>query len=299
MKIFIGIVIGLVLAGLGWFLFFQPTEVVAPMPEEVALVTPEETIEPEVMEATPDPAVYGTSVNGTELRTKTFGTGEKEILLVGGIHGGYEWNTITLAQRFGTYFSDNPSAIPEDVTITIVPVANPDGLQKVSTADGMSEITPNELAADTTPGRFNANNVDLNRNFDCKWQPTSTWQDKEVNAGTAAFSEPEAAALRNLIIEKQPAATVFWHSASNGIYASYCEDGVLPNTELYGTIYSDAAGYPWFESFDFYEVTGDAADWMASVGLPAITVELKTHETIEWEQNLAGVQALIAAVSDY
>ena len=28
----------------------------------------------------------------------------------------------------------------------------------------------------TGKGRFNANNVDLNRNFDCSWQATSSWR---------------------------------------------------------------------------------------------------------------------------
>jgi hypothetical protein len=41
------------------------------------------------------------------------------------------------------------------------------------------------------------NDVDLNRNFDCKWQPTSTWRSTSVSAGTQPFSEPEAAAIRD------------------------------------------------------------------------------------------------------
>jgi len=40
-------------------------------------------------------------------------------------------------------------------------------------------------------------------------------------------------------------------------------------------------------------VTGDAEGWLASIGIPAITVELSTHETIEWEKNFAGIRALL------
>ncbi|OGY58454.1 MAG: hypothetical protein A3F24_00675 [Candidatus Colwellbacteria bacterium RIFCSPHIGHO2_12_FULL_44_17] len=56
--------------------------------------------------------------------------------------------------------------------------------------------------------------------------------------------------------------------------------------------YARASGYSAVESFGQYEVTGDAEGWLASIGIPAITVELKTHETIEWEENLAGIKAL-------
>ncbi|MDA1334643.1 MAG: hypothetical protein O2794_01340 [bacterium] len=47
-----------------------------------------------------------------------------------------------------------------------------------------------------------------------------------------------------------------------------------------------------FCQFDAYEITGDAEGWLASINIPAITVELKTHETIEWSQNKAGIEAL-------
>ena len=42
-----------------------------------------------------------------------------------------------------------------------------------------------------------------------------------------------------------------------------------------------------------YTITGDAEGWLASIGIPAITVELSTHATIEWDKNLAGFKALL------
>ena len=57
--------------------------------------------------------------------------------------------------------------------------------------------------------------------------------------------------------------------------------------------YAVASGYPAIKSFDAYETTGAADDWLASVQIPAITVELKTHETTEFEKNFAGVKAMI------
>ena len=57
-------------------------------------------------------------------------------------------------------------------------------------------------------------------------------------------------------------------------------------------VYAEASGYRAVKLFDEYEISGDAEGWLASINIPAITVELKTHETVEWEQNLAGIKAL-------
>ena len=51
------------------------------------------------------------------------------------------------------------------------------------------------------------------------------------------------------------------------------------------------------KSFDAYEVNGASEDWLASVGIPAITVELKTHDTVEFDQNLLGIQALLKYIA--
>ena len=57
--------------------------------------------------------------------------------------------------------------------------------------------------------------------------------------------------------------------------------------------YASTGGYPAVDVFDSYDNTGDAEGWLASINIPAITVELSTHETIEWEKNLAGTKAVL------
>ncbi len=153
------------------------------------------------------------------------------------------------------------------------------------------------MPADTgTPpfGRFNRNEVDLNRNFACKWQPESTWRSQIVSAGTAPFSEPEAAALRQFVINEGPAAVVFWHSQAGAVFGSECEDGPLRDTLAITERYANAAGYRAVPQFTAYEVTGDAEGWLASRGIPAITVELKSRDSAEWERNRAGMEALFS-----
>ena len=236
----------------------------------------------------------GTSVEGRVIEAYIFGQGTHHLIFVGGMHGGYEWNSVLLAYQFIDYFRANPNSIPENVSVAVIPSLNPDGVYRVLGKEG--RFTAGEaLAQESTNGvgRFNAHNVDLNRNFDCKWKPKSTWKGQVVSAGTKAFSEPEAVAMRDFVSEYKPEGVVFWHSKANAVYASECEQGILPETLDIMNLYSRASGYGAVTSFDAYEISGDAEGWLASIYIPAITVELKTHETVEWEQNLAGVKSLL------
>ncbi|MAJ97065.1 MAG: hypothetical protein CMI56_00430 [Parcubacteria group bacterium] len=260
--------------------------------------SPNSVVEPEGKDAVGVPISIGASVEGRSIDTYTYGEGNTHLLFVGGMHGGYEWNSVLLAYTFIDYLSANPSVVPQDIVITVLPVLNPDGLFDVVGKEG--RFTSADIVVDTSngTGRFNAQNVDLNRNFGCKWQPESTWRTQVVNAGTEPFSEPETGALRDFVTNKKVDAVVFWHSQSNAVYASECENGVLATTTDIMNVYSDASGYRAIESFDAYPITGDAEGWLASIGIPAITVELKTHETIEWKENVAGVKALFSYFSE-
>ncbi len=266
------------------FIIVKNKQQVKPAPVEVV----------KEVQATSTVRSIGRSVKGRDIVAHTYGTGKTHIMFVGGIHGGYEWNSVLLAYTFIDYLESNPQIIPKNLTISIVPSMNPDALYVVTQKEGRfqaKDVTTDEEIL--TSARFNANSVDLNRNFDCNWQPKSTWRSKTVSAGTSVLSEPEAQAIKNFIIEGKPSAVVFWHSQSNAVYASACNDGILPATRELMNLYAKASGYPAVPTFDAYKVTGAVEDWLASIGIPAITVELKTHETIDWEQNLAGSKALI------
>jgi len=254
------------------------------------VMAPEELV---VEEKTgPKIEIIGKSVLGRDIKAYTFGDGQNHLLFVGGIHGGYEWNSVLLAYRLIDYLNTSPETA-DNLKVTIIPNANPDGVFKIIGKEGRFAISDVKVGREQSrPGRFNANEVDLNRNFDCKWQPESMWQERVVSAGTAPFSEPEARAIRDFVLENRPDAAVFFHSRANAVYASECEDGILPKTREILDAYSRASGYPPVDSFDHYEITGDVEGWLASIGVPAITVELKTHDSIEWERNLLGIQAL-------
>jgi hypothetical protein len=247
----------------------------------------------EKVEIGPNVEIAGYSVKGRKIEAYTYGTGPRHLLFVGGIHGGYEWNSTLLAYRFIDYLEANPQFLNDDIAITIIPSANPDGLFEVVGKEGRFSFADVRADLHEGAGRFNANGVDLNRNFDCKWQSQSTWRSKAVSAGTEPFSEPEARAIRDFVLAHNYEAAVFWHSQANAVYASECEDGILPQTIDIMRAYAEAAQYQAVDSFDAYPITGDAEGWLASIGIPAITVELSTHEDIEWERNLSGFEALL------
>jgi hypothetical protein len=214
------------------------------------------------------------------------------LAFVGGIHGGYEWNTILLAYQAIDHFIAHPYQVPPNISLYVVPVANPDGQAQVLPAPG--RFTPAEVEVVTAPGRFNGNGVDLNRNWDCDWQPTGYWGNARVSAGSAPFSEIETQILRDFFTEPRMHAVVFWHSAVPGVFFGDCGTGFAPSAAL-AAVYAEAAEYPLYESFDFYRVTGAASDWLTLQGIPAIAVELNDHSDLDWAQNLTGVRAVMVA----
>lgn len=279
-RVIVGLIL-VVIFGLGVFTYYYP------FTKESLIVT----IEPEV--TYPLKTIIGQSVQGRNIESYSYGNGDSLVTFVGGIHGGYEWNSIMLAYQMIDYLTENQNIIPENITVTIIPNANPDGLYKVTGKDGRFLLSDIKADLPTGTGRFNANNVDLNRNFACNWQATSTWRGNIVSAGSSVFSEPEVKSIQNFVLTNKPKAMIFWHSQSNAVYASACNNGILPVTRDIMNTYSKASAYPAIDTFDSYAITGAVEDWLASINIPAITVELKTHETIEWEQNLAGFKAIL------
>lgn len=238
--------------------------------------------------------ILGKSVGGRDIPIYQYGEGDTEILFVGGIHGGYEWNTSYLAYETMNYFEENPDIIPENIKVTVIPVLNPDGLSKVQETSNLAKLATNPPQLEgTIVGRFNANDVDLNRNFDCDWQTNAKWQDKTVSGGTEVFSEAESQAMRDYIESEKPAAVIVWYSSAGGVFSSSCHNGILEETKTLTNTYAKASGYPAYDEFTSYEVTGDMVNWLAKKNIPAISVLLTTHNDIEWSKNKAGIEAVL------
>ena len=289
----------LIILGFGFYYYFGIPGLSSTRPETPAVVDTTPTTTPPVATTTPEDktkTVIGQSKENRDIIAYHYGTGTKEVLFVGGIHGGYEWNTSLVAYNVMDYLEQHPEAIPQGVKVTVIPVLNPDGLSKVVAVNSDGRFAAADVSSvqsTLVSGRFNANTVDLNRNFDCDWQAEGKWQSTTVSGGTAAFSEPESQAMRDYIQAHTPAGVVVWYSSAGGVYASNCHDGVLPETNTLTMLYAKASGYPAHESFDFYATTGDMVNWLAKQKIPAISVLLTNHTDTEWSKNQAGIDAVL------
>src|SRR3989338_1823952 len=143
--------------------------------------------------------VIGKSLEGRNIDVYTYGNGRTHLAFVGGVHGGYEWNSVLLAYSLLDYLNAFPDAVSGNLTVAVIPAANPDGVYKVIEKEGRFAPEDAPSKEESILGRFNANGVDLNRNFDCKWKPEGTWKGKTVSAGSQPFSEPETRALRDFV----------------------------------------------------------------------------------------------------
>ncbi|HKY54732.1 MAG TPA: M14 family zinc carboxypeptidase, partial [Anaerolineales bacterium] len=166
-----------------------------------------ETSTPFVLENGQRPTIIGFSAAGRPIEVYTFGAGEKEYLIVAGIHGGYEWNTIALANELITHINEHPEVIPTDATLYIIRNLNPDG----------------EARAHGLDGRVNHNGVDLNRNFPsdnwtADWDRDGCWIYRPTTGGLYAGSEPETRTVMSFIKAHKIEALISYHSAALGIF---------------------------------------------------------------------------------
>jgi LysM repeat protein len=224
-----------------------------------------------------DPFTIGTSVNGLPLEAYQVGHGPIKRALIGAIHGGYEWNTYALMTNTLEYLRTNQDFVPPEITLYIIPLANPDGYA---------------AGTDRVKGRVNGHDVDLNRNWGYQWQMTATHGTRPVSAGAYAFSEPETIALRNFIIDNKIQSVIFYHSA----YAAVFQGAGITDTKTVelAQLITKATGYRYApEGVPGQITTGDAIDWLTMHGVTAIEVELATHQDIDWKQNLNGLRAFL------
>ncbi len=295
-KTIIGVVI-IIVAVAAYFLLKSPTKVVEVKNVETKTETVASTTPEVVVDKTK--TVLGKSVEGRDIMAYHFGEGQKEIIFMAGLHGGYSWNTSLLAYELVDYLKANASTVPADLKVTVIPVLNPDGLVKVTgTAEKFAVSDVSKSTETLVAGRFNSNEVDLNRNFDCDWKAVGKWQSRDVSGGTSPFSEPESAALKNYVESKNPAAVVVWYSAAGGVFASNCYGGVSAETSALTDLYAKASGYKAYLDFDYYEITGDVVNWFAKKGVPAVSVLLTNHTDTEWSKNLAGIKAVLSKYSE-
>ena len=247
----------------------QPTEVPSPSPTATLTALPTSTNTPPPFGET---FIIGYSIENRPLEVTRFGNGPVQRLIVAGIHGGYEGNTIALAEEFLAYIPAHPEFIPSDTTLFILHNINPDGYAR-------------KLGAQ---GRANANNVDLNRNWDshwvAEWPMTGCWSLLEITAGASPGSETETQALMLFLLNNPIDALINYHSAALGIFPG----GQPPDPASVSLAEALAAitpyKYPPLETGCQY--TGQLIDWASDHHIAAVDIELTDHTHTDIEINL-------------
>jgi len=240
-----------------------------------------ETPTPFVLTYGPRPSIIGFSVAGRPIEAYTFGNGGKQYLIVAGIHGGYEGNTIALANELITYIIRNPAVVPQDATLYIIRDINPDA----------------EVRADNEDGRVNDNGVDLNRNFPSEnwtadWNRDGCWVLRPTTGGAYGGSEPETRAVMSFIASHQLQALISYHSAALGIFPGGVpwERASIRLAAALGKV----TGYPYPPVDTGCKYTGTLADWAVENGAKAaVDMELSTHKNTDFESNLKALDVLL------
>ncbi len=178
--------------------------------------------------------IIGHSVEGRPI----VASGSGPLLLFGAIHGD-EPHSAELCERF---LSLEPAAV-------VVPVVNPDGLARAS--------------------KDNARGVDLNRNFLARnW---SAAHSPGYFPGERPLSEPESAALAQLIDQLKPRAIVSVHQPFR------CVNWDGPAADLAAQMAKEC-GYPARASIGYPTPGSFGSAYGVDRGLPVITLELPGRE---------------------
>lgn len=268
----------------------RPTSTAVPTSFYLSTVTPNPLSTPIEDYSTPTPFVFaggpgahniGFSVEGQPIQFYAFGQGERQYLIVAGIHGGYEGNTTDLANQLVVYLSEHAESVPSDVTLFIIPSMNPDGAARGRNPDG----------------RTNANGVDLNRNFPTQnwvgdWDHSNCWNLRPTTGGSAGGSEPETRTVMNFIASHRILAMISYHSAALGVFPG--GDPWQPASERLASALAAATGYPYPPLDIGCRYTGTLADWAVENGVgAAVDMELSTHTDPEFSRNLRALRALL------
>ncbi len=236
----------------------------------------------------------GTSLENREIYavkiSDNAGADEDEAgVLILGCHHAREWISVEVPYLVARHLAENYETDPavrnlvDRSEIWIVPLVNPDGL----------EYSINTYRYWRKNRRANADGsfgVDLNRNYSYMWgfddEGSSPDPQSEVFRGGSPFSEPEARAVRDLVLSRPFQAVVSYHSYSQSIlYPWGFIDLATDKDALMSDLGLDMAAR--IESVNgrryvcgraaavLYTTNGDTTDWTFAVaGIPSYTIEL-------------------------
>lgn len=273
----------------------------------------------------------GETIDGRQLYHLLIGdpAAEEKIFINGGIHG-REYMTSQLVMKQLTAFLEHMEAgdcypdegetpgevksyeeLLEGKVIHVIPMVNPDGvtisqkgldgLQKQESREKIMAIA--QMDGETAEGNYlkrwkaNAAGVDLNRNFDARWEQYADpagHPSSDHYKGKFPGSEAESEALIELTKREGFARTISYHTQGSVIYWYFGQEGNLYQETLeFGERISKITGYPLDADYQALDPAG-YKDWaIASEEIPSLTIEIGREtspvprEQFEkiWEEN--------------
>lgn len=179
----------------------------------------------------------GQSVMGKEIPCLKIGKGEKKLLLSGAYHGLEYLTSAFLVKFLANYtislMTDTPicgynaKELFDKVTLFIVPMVNPDGVDiAVNGLDITNEfhrrlISMVGIHSFNHVWQANVNGVDINHNFDANWQMTVDKPSPTKYGGECAESESETKTITELVRKEKIDMLLAFHSQGKEIYYDF------------------------------------------------------------------------------
>ncbi len=201
-----------------------------------------------------------------------------------------------LVNHYGT--DPTVTRLIDSRNILLIPCVNPDGYEY------NRQQHPNGGGLWRKNRRDNGNNsygVDLNRNYGWEWRADSNDPNGEDYQGVAPFSEPETAAIRDLLAQQTPSLSVSVHSYGNEWMYPWGYTALpTPDDEIfrgYAAKIVATNGYTTETAWNLYGMTRGASDdyHYGTYNSLAFTVEIGNFEDGFWPSP-ARIEALFKAV---
>ncbi|WP_113930848.1 M14 family zinc carboxypeptidase [Bacillus sp. P14.5] len=232
----------------------------------------------------------GESVLGKPLYEILIGNGEKKVHINASFHAN-EWIATPILMRFmndyllslvnrGSIRGVVTEPLYSKVTLSLVPMVNPDGVDLVIEGPPSSLreelIEMNKGKTNFSGWKANINGVDLNNQYPAKWELEKERKEEKSPAprdfpGYKPLSEPEAAAMAELARNGDLDRVLALHTQGEEFYWGY-EGLEPPESEMLAEEFERVSGYRSVRYIDSY---AGYKDWfIQEFQRPGFTIEL-------------------------
>lgn len=213
-----------------------------------------------------DISIIGKSVENRNIYAIKLGKGDRKVFINGGTHA-CEWITVPLLMKWieevchiyvcdGMVYGRYIQELFKYSTIYIVPMVNPDGIElqikgiSPNSSRYMELVMWNNGKQDFSKWKANIMGVDLNRNYDARWDEYKRVEKEsdiagpwfELYSGPYPESEPETYAIANYTRQEKFDMVLSYHTQGEVIYWDFEDMSSIQAKEMALRL-SKASGY--------------------------------------------------------